>query len=289
VFALSAQLPANAARASRLDGEHRPDIAASVRASLLALAQGDARLNNDSSPYDIQVVETTAKEASRIDGEGDGVIYHGAGPPVYLIAMRGRFICNTCSPPAGARLPRGSVITLELPVRAGEDLGSGFSLGDRYPNLAVAGAPVPLRGASVSSDSPQTLTKDACDEPLLPGEPAPPCVPVIHGGSERTQLHLDSRRASNVLVWASPQIENTGAPSAAATVDYAIFLDGHLLLERSVTLAGAQHERTRIDAPVRVPAGRHTVGFEALGASFSSREPGEVIVGGVSLVALAIP
>jgi hypothetical protein len=277
------------ARASERHGEHRRGIPASVRAALLARAQGLARRDGERDPYDIQVVKTTAAEASRIAGEGDRVIYSGPGPAVYLIAMRGRFTCDACSAPHGAKLPRGSVITLELPVTAGENFGSGFGVGDRYPDLAAAGTPIRLQGASTSSVSPETLIKDACDEPLLAGEPAPPCVPAIDGGVERTRLYLDDRRPSKVLVWASPQVENTGAPGVRVTVHYAIFLDGGPIVERSIALDGSQHARPSIDARASIPAGRHTLGFEAFGASFSSREPGEAIVAPVSLVALAIP
>jgi hypothetical protein len=39
---------------------------------------------------------------------------------------------------------------------------------------------------------------------------------------------------------------------------------------------------------VRVPAGRHTVVLEADEAEFSSREPGEALVSGSSLVALTV-
>ncbi len=181
------------------------------------------------------------------------------------------------------------MITLDLPVKEGENLGSGFGLGNRYPDLAAAGTSLPLQGTSVSTNSPEMLKKDACDEPLLPGEPAPPCTPPVHGLRELARLSVDNRRPSNVLVWASAGIQNTGTPGAKATVHYAIFLDGRAIAERSTTLDGAQRERVPIEALVKMRAGRHMVGFEALGASFSSREAGEEIVAPVLLVLLTNP
>lgn len=283
-----ALMPSPLPMASRQQGEHGPAISAATRASLLAFAQSSARRNGDSGPYDIQVVQTTATVAARIHREPNDVPSSGPGPAIYLIAMRGRFNCATCKPPRGAAPPHGSVIVLELPV-ATPDTDTGFSLGNRYPALAAAGTPVRLRGVSVSSDLPETLTKGGCDEPLLPGEPAPPCPPELRGGRERTQLRIDNRHPSDVLAWASPQVENTGAPGVSAKVNYAIFLDGRPIVERTITLDGSQHTQIPLDAPVRIPAGRHTLGFEAFGVSFSSREPGEVIVAPVSLVALTLP
>ena len=282
--------PSDPATASALHGGHRDSrIPETARASLLALAQSSARRNGESAPRDIQVVQTTAREASRIAGEGNEFLGPGAGLPVYLIAMRGRFICGTCSHPRGARAPHGSVMTLQLPAKAGEHLGTGFGLGNRYPNLAAAGTPVRLRGRSVSSNSRQALSKDACNEPLLPGEPSPPCARRLPGGRQRPQLYVNNRRKRSVLLWALAGIEETGGPAVKVTVRYAILLDGRLIAERSTTLGGAQRVRAEIDAHVRMPAGRHIVGFEALGARFSSREPGEVIVAPVSLVALLLP
>ena len=118
-------------------------IPASVRASLRAVAQRAARENGDSHPRDIQVVETTANEAARIDREPP---YSSSGPGalVYLVALRGHFVCESCSPPKGIRLPHGSVITLTLAVNNTEGFGTAFGIKTRYPNLRAAGTPVKL-------------------------------------------------------------------------------------------------------------------------------------------------
>jgi hypothetical protein len=56
--------------------------------------------------------------------------------------MRGRFVCNTCSPPRGAKAPRGTVITLE--IESATMFGFGFGMGDRYPDLKRLGTAVRL-------------------------------------------------------------------------------------------------------------------------------------------------
>jgi hypothetical protein len=55
----------------------------------------------------------------------------------YLIAVRGSFVFNNATRPAGAAAPRGTVMIIYLNARTGAYMGRG--LGDRYPDLDKLG------------------------------------------------------------------------------------------------------------------------------------------------------
>ncbi len=125
-------------------GTRAARIPPSVRAQLRGQALRAAAEDGDRHPYDIQAVRTTAGEAERITcGRGCSSNVPPPGTPIYLIALRGRFWCNTCSHPPGAGVGRGSVITLEIPLAASLSV-SAFGFGGPYPNLRAAGIPVRL-------------------------------------------------------------------------------------------------------------------------------------------------
>jgi hypothetical protein len=62
--------------------------------------------------------------------------------PVYVIELRGRFVCSGCSRPSGAKSPRGTVLIDVLDAHSfrGED----FSLTDKWVSLAGLGRPFPV-------------------------------------------------------------------------------------------------------------------------------------------------
>jgi hypothetical protein len=116
-------------------------ISTQTRAALLKHATRVATLDGDPHPYDVQVVSTTAASASQtLCG---GCATSPGEEPVYLLAMRGRFHCNTCKTRPGERkTPSRSVIALAL--TAGSLQQTTFSLSDHYPNLGALGTPVRL-------------------------------------------------------------------------------------------------------------------------------------------------
>jgi len=120
--------------------ERASTIPAGVEARLIASALSRAREAGDVHPYDIWMARISSTEASRLEG----LAAHEAGSPgreVYLVAMRGRFVCGGCTTPLGVGVPRGTVITLQFPVAADGAFISTFGLGRRYPRLAsVRGA-----------------------------------------------------------------------------------------------------------------------------------------------------
>lgn len=98
-----------------------------------AVARQIAREMGDHPVTKVVYVATRRLAANRAAG-GDIV---DSNELVYLVAVRGRFIDFRASPPFGAALPRGTVLTLVL-TRSGlrvTDLG----VGDRWPKLAGLG------------------------------------------------------------------------------------------------------------------------------------------------------
>ena len=261
-------------------------IPAPVRAELLGEAQLQASREGDSHPYDIRALRTTLKLAERATG-GVTTLERGPGPAVYLIAMRGRFVCDECSPPHGIRAPRGSIMTLVLPVNKGEAVGGEFGFRSHYPSLASAGTPVTLSGESARSTTTQRLLKDECDEPLLPGRPVPPCAPPPPAGALGTRLALDRAHAGRVYLRASTAIADTAGAGTDASVQCAVYLDGGAVSSETVSVPGGEHRQVTIGVAVSVPGGRHTVVLEAAGAEFTSREPGELLVSESSIIALS--
>jgi len=123
-------------------------IPAGARAALLKEARTVAAREGDSHPYDIQAVRTTRVQALRLerdvtvpDCEATPSCANG---PVYVLAMRGRFSCNTCHPPPRDRIGPGSVITLEIEAKEPLPRWDRFGFGNRYPNLKALGHPVRL-------------------------------------------------------------------------------------------------------------------------------------------------
>jgi hypothetical protein len=71
----------------------------------------------------------------------------GGGPvhdttPVYLLEIRGNFVCGGCNGPPGASAPHGIAITVLLNPLTLESLG--FGLGPRWLSLATLGKPFAL-------------------------------------------------------------------------------------------------------------------------------------------------
>jgi hypothetical protein len=109
-----------------------------IRRMLLTDARRTAALQGDPAPFDIEAVRSTHAKAERL--EHGRFEPPGPGAAVYVVAMRGRFLCSTCTYPSGAKAPRGSVITLE--TLAATMRGIGFLLGRRYPALRTIGTPI---------------------------------------------------------------------------------------------------------------------------------------------------
>lgn len=117
-----------------------------ARATLLRDAKRVAKAESEPHPSDIRATLTTRGATLRLQ--------RGATAPaceqsrqcmdtqIYVVAMRGRFICNTCSPPRGRHAPTGRVLTLE--IEESTMFVFGFDLSNKYPQLQSLGAVVRL-------------------------------------------------------------------------------------------------------------------------------------------------
>lgn len=88
----------------------------------------------------VEWVRTTLSRYSRLTGTGDR-----GDELVYVVQVRGRFVCPLCPRPAGAEAPHGTAATTVVGVRPGHS--SGFILGETPVDLARLGTvhtfPVP--------------------------------------------------------------------------------------------------------------------------------------------------
>jgi hypothetical protein len=120
-----------AAMSSTAPAAHtRPSL---TEPQLRAIALRAARGAGDPAPTLIQHSEGTRRAANLIDS---GDIVPGTAWS-YLIAERGRFVLRNASVPAGAKLPRGSVLTLVVAARSHQV--TDFGVSNRYPDLAKLG------------------------------------------------------------------------------------------------------------------------------------------------------
>ncbi len=133
---------AGSSSASR-GNSHSSHIPASARAGLLAAAIATATEHGDSHPRDIEAVRTTHRQAERILDPGGELRVVPASAPVYVLAMRGHFNCNSCTHPHGVTFGSAGVITLQF-LNLSDLHNVVFGWGVPYPNLKAAGTPVRL-------------------------------------------------------------------------------------------------------------------------------------------------
>jgi hypothetical protein len=100
---------------------------------ILRLGRRAARQDGDPRPTLVQHTAGTRFDAVLISS-GDLVFAYNWA---YLIAVRGHFVGLGAPLPAGAKPPRGTVITLVVDAQTGEVADSG--IGNRYPPLAELG------------------------------------------------------------------------------------------------------------------------------------------------------
>ncbi len=110
-------------------------VTAAAAARLSLIASSFARENGDARPAWIDVVTTTRGKALESATPGD-TEPSGNGTTVYLITMKGRFTGYDASPPAGARLPTGTY--LSLVVNARTFMITDWGLSPHAPSVAPA-------------------------------------------------------------------------------------------------------------------------------------------------------
>lgn len=87
------------------------------------MAKAAAKANGDADPSSVTVFASRRHEANIAAGAGSGV---PGSQPVYLVIIRGTFVCTGCTRPAGAAPPRGDVMTMVLTRKTLRGLDSGI-------------------------------------------------------------------------------------------------------------------------------------------------------------------
>jgi hypothetical protein len=149
----------------------------------------------------------------------------------------------------------------------------------------------PLAVKGITDEKVQYLAKGQCNAPSGSGEPKNVLCPAPARHGIRTpgrEVDLSLRTQGELLASAVVGLRYAAQPNTTATIQLDLIVDGESVAASSVGLAGGERTQVPIQLLRRVRSGVHTVGVE-LEASYSSYEPGEVVVSPVSLVASALP
>ena len=93
---------------------------------LTEIAKHAARANGDQHPKWATAVLTTHEQALRSATPGD-TVSNRRHVAVYLVTIRGRFVCKYCSVPPGAKAPKGRYISIVVDAKTFKDMDSGLS------------------------------------------------------------------------------------------------------------------------------------------------------------------
>lgn len=138
---LFATVACGAASGTMVATSHRPATAvpgqpvpASAIHRLTAIASGAARVNGGHPVAWATAVVTTLAKALTSATPGDTT--PGGKAIVYLVTIKGHFVCNACSGPPGARAPVGTYISMVIIAK--NFRGTAFSLGPKPPAVPPA-------------------------------------------------------------------------------------------------------------------------------------------------------
>lgn len=120
---------------------HRPAVAepgqpvpASAVHRLTAIADRAVKLNGGRPVVSATAVVTTHAKALTSATPGDTT--PGAKAIVYLVTIKGHFVCGLCSVPPGAHAPTGTYMSLVIDARTFK--GSDFSIRPKAPPVPPA-------------------------------------------------------------------------------------------------------------------------------------------------------
>jgi hypothetical protein len=101
-----------------------PGLTEAKLMKLAASVKAMAKANGDAHPSGAIIYASRRHEANIAAGAGTGVF---GEQPVYLVVVRGQFVCNSCSGPPGHTAPRGNTITtvVDRKTLQGLDFGIG--------------------------------------------------------------------------------------------------------------------------------------------------------------------
>jgi hypothetical protein len=93
---------------------------------LIKIAKRAARFNGDKHPLWATAVLTTHEKALLSATPGD-TVSNRRHVAVYLVTIRGDFVCNLCSVPPGGKAPRGRYISMVLDAKSFRGMDDGIS------------------------------------------------------------------------------------------------------------------------------------------------------------------
>jgi hypothetical protein len=102
---------------------------------LIKIAKRAARINGDRHPLWATAVLTTHEKALLSATPGD-TVSNRRHVPVYLVTIKGRFVCNLCSVPSGGKAPRGTYISIVVDAKTFNGMDDGIS--PKRPPVAPA-------------------------------------------------------------------------------------------------------------------------------------------------------
>ena len=138
VVLVSASLLASGCGSTR-HASSLPGLTPGKLARLTAMAKRAARLSGDAHPSSATVYASRRHEANIAAGAGSGI---PGEQPVYLVVIRGNFVCSDCSAPARVlSAPRGNVITMVVGRSTLQGLDGG--IGDQV-DTSKLGPGLPL-------------------------------------------------------------------------------------------------------------------------------------------------
>jgi hypothetical protein len=110
-------------------------VPSSALHQLTAIAKHAAALSGDKHPVWATVVLTTHAKALTSATPGD-YVPGNTGVAVYLLTIRGHFVCDYCTGPAGSKAPTGRYISLVLNAKTLREMD--FGLAPKAPPVAPA-------------------------------------------------------------------------------------------------------------------------------------------------------
>jgi hypothetical protein len=116
-----------------------PGLTTTKLVRLKALARTAAKTEGDAHPSSATVFASGRHEANIAAGAGTGV---PGSEPVYLVIIRGHFVCSDCTGPANAAPPHGNVITMVLDRKTLRGLDGGIG---GHVDTSKVGPGLPLR------------------------------------------------------------------------------------------------------------------------------------------------
>jgi len=117
-----------------------PGLTQAKLTRLEAIVEKTAKADGDAQPSSVMVYASRRHEANIAAGAGTGVF---GETPVYLVIMRGNFVCNGCTGPLGAAAPTGDVVTMVVARKTLQGLDGGIG-GNINPSGVGPGLPLSL-------------------------------------------------------------------------------------------------------------------------------------------------